>query len=377
MEKRVLYIQYTNPTAYPPLEHSSKILAEDGWQVRFVAIRARGDSNTLQFAHDANIELRFMSYCPPGFWQKIHYFRYVIWSLWQCLTFWPAVVYASDAWSYPIGYILTYLPGVEVVMHEHDTPQCNGSTIMRLIGVFRKSLCKRALICICPQRERASLMKDTLQPRSLQVVFNCPSRTELLTRTTTVDNELRLWFHGSIVPTQLPRVLLDAMGQCDFPVRLSFAGYETIGHPGYVQELLDRAEEIGLSEKVTYVGAIPTRVDMYKQASQNHVGLALFSMNFREPMVGASNKPFDYLACGLALLASETPEWKSFFIDRGCGLGCNSEDPRSIAQALTQFWTDRKRLERFAKNAELLLGAEWNYEAQFGPVLEKMNAAGK
>ena len=34
-------------------------------------------------------------------------------------------------------------------------------------------------------------------------------------------------------------------------------------------------------------------------------------------MAGASNKPFDYLARGLALLVSDLAEWKALFVDPG------------------------------------------------------------
>jgi hypothetical protein len=37
--KRVLYLQYTNPAGYPPLEHSSGILADSGWDA-FAPVRA-------------------------------------------------------------------------------------------------------------------------------------------------------------------------------------------------------------------------------------------------------------------------------------------------------------------------------------------------
>ena len=33
MNRSVLYLQYTSPANYPPLEHSSRILADAGWQV--------------------------------------------------------------------------------------------------------------------------------------------------------------------------------------------------------------------------------------------------------------------------------------------------------------------------------------------------------
>jgi hypothetical protein len=36
LENKILYLQYTNPAAYPPLEHNSRILANEGWQVLFL-----------------------------------------------------------------------------------------------------------------------------------------------------------------------------------------------------------------------------------------------------------------------------------------------------------------------------------------------------
>ncbi|OLE34357.1 MAG: hypothetical protein AUI36_27970 [Cyanobacteria bacterium 13_1_40CM_2_61_4] len=53
-----------------------------------------------------------------------------------------------------------------------------------------------------------------------------------------------------------------------------------------------------------------------------------------QTMTGASKKPFDYLAFGLALLVSEVPEWKKMFVEPGYGLACEPEDPESIARQL-------------------------------------------
>ena len=33
--RRIMYVQYVNPGMYPPLEHSSRILADAGWEVCF------------------------------------------------------------------------------------------------------------------------------------------------------------------------------------------------------------------------------------------------------------------------------------------------------------------------------------------------------
>jgi hypothetical protein len=34
-------------------------------------------------------------------------------------------------------------------------------------------------------------------------------------------------------------------------------------------------------------------------------------------MVGASNKPFDYMASGLPLLVTDLPEWAATFVEPG------------------------------------------------------------
>ena len=48
-DRRILYVQYTNPAAYPPLEHSSTILANAGWQVLFLG-REHVRTSALRFA---------------------------------------------------------------------------------------------------------------------------------------------------------------------------------------------------------------------------------------------------------------------------------------------------------------------------------------
>ena len=45
-------------------------------------------------------------------------------------------------------------------------------------------------------------------------------------------------------------------------------------------------------------------------------------------MVAASNKPFDYMACGLPLLVTDLPEWVETFVKPGYALACDPDDPK-------------------------------------------------
>lgn len=68
---RIAYIQYTNPAGYPPLEHSSQILAEDGWKVLFLGTGAH-NVESLRFPPHPNIIVRQLSLCRRGWQQKLH-----------------------------------------------------------------------------------------------------------------------------------------------------------------------------------------------------------------------------------------------------------------------------------------------------------------
>src|SRR5438105_14487234 len=80
--KRVVYLQYTNPAGYPPLEHSSRILANAGWQVLFLGTGALG-SGALRFSPHPAIRVKQLAFCAPGWRQKLHYIGFALWvGLW-------------------------------------------------------------------------------------------------------------------------------------------------------------------------------------------------------------------------------------------------------------------------------------------------------
>jgi glycosyltransferase involved in cell wall biosynthesis len=91
-------------------------------------------------------------------------------------------------------------------------------------------------------------------------------------------------------------------------------------------------------------------------------------------MTGASNKPFDYLACGLALLVSDLPDWRSAYVEPGYGLACDPQDPESIAGAVRRFLGDPGLARSMGENGRQRILADWNYEGRFLPVYSRLKA---
>ena len=97
------------------------------------------------------------------------------------------------------------------------------------------------------------------------------------------------------------------------------------------------------------------------------------SMDLNEQnMTGASNKAFDYLACGLPVIVSNLTDWRTMYVDTGVGLACDPDDPASIAAAVQWFLDHPDQMRAMGERGRRRILENWNYETQFAPVLSRL-----
>ncbi len=384
MAQRILYVQYTNPAGYPPLEHSSRIFANHGWQVLFLGTGTHG-TDVLEFPPHPNIEVRKWRFQPAGVLQKLHYIGFCLWCVWTATTWRPKWIYASDALSCPIALLLKKL-GFRVLYHEHDAPEGENAeklkteklklrAFQKFLLWARKRVACSAAVCVIPNEKRIERFKETTgRTGPTFCVWNCPMREEAEPEPKKATDEVIIFYHGSLVPSRFPLTVIDALATLPGNVVLEFAGYETVGHAGFVSELLSRAEFNGVSDRVRYHGPVPHRNTLLELCRRAHVGLALMPLNGNDPneqtMTGASNKPFDYLACGLALVVSNLPDWNAIFVRPGYGRACDPRDATSISTALRWFIEHPVETKTMGEQGRQRAANDWNYEVQFQLVLE-------
>lgn len=373
--KRILYIQYTNPAGYPPLEHSSRILADAGWQVLFLGTGAHG-ADALRLPPHPNVRVRCLGFCNPGWRQKLHYFYFCAWLLGWTLRWRPSWIYASDPLVCPAALALCCLPWLRVLYHEHDSPEgAPAGAFQRLVRWTRKQVARRAACCVLPNEARAERFKgETGTAQDVICVWNCPSRTEVAVQRAPASESFWLLYHGSIVPERLPLAVVDAVAALPDRVKLRVIGYETVGSLGYVGQLRERARRLGVEHRVDVVGVVPRRSDLMEWCRRCDAGLALMPVSAadvnHQAMTGASNKPFDYLACGLALVVSDLPDWRAAYIEPGYGLACDPQDAESIAGSVRRFLNDPDLARSMGEKGRQRILKEWNYETRFLPVLQ-------
>ena len=372
---RVLYVQYTNPAAYPPLEQGAAQLADAGCEVLFLGTRSRAVAS-LRLAPHPRITCTLLEGDATEGWQlKRHFVRFTTWVVRQARQYRPDWVYVSDIMGAPAGWILSRVFGMRVIYHEHDRFEPHGASVfMRLCLTIRRRLARAAMVNVLPSDGRIDLLcADTGVARtSCLRVWNCPSLLHVRPTPSPVRrNALGLLFYGSIVPSRVPLSLLHAMARLP-DVSLRVIGFETGGSIGHLDRIRQDARALGVEARLEILGPM-SHTALFAHADDSDVGLACMPMdsddaNMRS-MAGASNKAFEYLARGLPLLVSPMPDWQAMFVTPGYAIACDIENVDSLVAALRWYSDDPARRQSMGERGRQRVLTEWNYETQFAPVL--------
>jgi glycosyltransferase involved in cell wall biosynthesis len=373
---RVLFVQATNPGAYPPLIHASTLMAEAGWEVTFLSAPFAGD--TLALPSDPRVTLHAMRARPSHVMSKLDYAAYTAAAARLALRSRPDVVYASDPLGAGPGLLAARLAGARLVYHEHDSPQ--PGTLNPVVARLRLAATRAAQLIVFPNEERGRLAQSELRfaDERLHIVWNVPRRAEFTLSAPPAESPLIVYYHGSITPERLPEAVALAVRRMAGRVRLRIAGYEAPGAPGYVRQLIGSDAGAAGGALIEYIGMVASRADLLKEAARAHVGLALMpcdssDRNMRH-MTGASNKPFDYMAAGLALLVSDLPDWTKLFVESGFGLACDPTNVDSLSLALRWFIEHPEERQAISVRARDKIKSDWNYDTQFCTILQSLES---
>ena len=375
-DRRVLFIQYANPGACPPIENAAHILAEKGWSVRLLGVRWPA-LDRLTFRHHPRIDLRILHWGAGHRLPRLRYVAYFAWSLAHVIWWRPAWIYASDVLAAPGGLVTTFLPRTRVVFHEHDAPS-ETSPIPRPLRAARSALLRRSPLIVIPDGDRARSFPPAVRASGrVAEVWNCPRRGDVPAPKQPSLPPIRIHYHGTLVPERLPLHVIDALAALTADWRLVVAGYETVVNPGYVGRLRERARSFGCEDRLEFHGVV-ARSDLLDLAATSHVGLALVprrtdEVNLRR-MVRASNKVFDYLASGVVPIVSNDPAWERAYVDAGVGLACDPHLPASLTAVLEWCAAHPGEVRAMGQRGRELITSAWNYDDQFAPV-ERVLAA--
>jgi glycosyltransferase involved in cell wall biosynthesis len=356
--------------------HASWLFAEAGWEVTLLSAPKVG--STLEMSPRQGVREVRISPRPTFVMGKQDYLAYCgkAYSLARELR--PRIVYASDPIGAFPGVVAAAACGAHLIYHEHDSPTTEGD-LNPMFRWARRRAMTHAWRVVLPNRHRADAARQQIPVANtaLRVVWNVPRTGELPVLTDHAEAPLQIYYHGSITSSRLPETVAEAISRFGGKVRLTIAGYEAPDARGYCSYLMDRWNRPGC-EVLRYVGEVPSRIQLLKAAAEFHVGLAIMPMATEDinmqHMAGASNKAFDYMAAGMALIVSELPEWRQLFVDNEFGKACDPRSVDSVELALRWYLENPSKRREMAQAGRRKIETEWNYETAFAPILSDCTA---
>src|SRR5207249_1705089 len=137
-------------------------------------------ADALEFPPHPNIDVKRLPFCPAGWRQKLQYVQFAFWVFLWVLLWRPRWVYISDPLGCPIGLLLSFVPRLKVLYHEHDSPNLNGGRPVSRFQSFvlrtRRKVAERSSVCVLPNESRAERFKqETGAHRHVFRVWNCPA----------------------------------------------------------------------------------------------------------------------------------------------------------------------------------------------------------
>lgn len=368
---KILYVQYANPGAYPAAMRAARLWRGAGHEVRFLGLDLGGADDLAVPADLADVCVRVRH----GRLARLTFPARLV----RIIAAWrPDWLYIADAMTIVAAGPALRLHRGGIVYHEHDSPQSGVSAQMDRQVAARNALARRAEAVVLPNSGRAAQLAAEAGGAVAPIIaWNTPARREVGTaRTGAPAGPLRIVYAGSINADRVPMTLIEALAAVP-EAELTLIGYETVSSRGYIAALRDAASTAGCAERLIVRAAMPhdALVAALGDYDATFAALPVQSGNINHRhMVGASNKIFDAMGQGLALIVGPGADWHATFVEPGYALACDPADAASIAAAFRYLAVDRVATRAMGEAARQRIAGEWAYDDQFAPVIARMSA---
>jgi glycosyltransferase involved in cell wall biosynthesis len=381
--KAIGLVIYSDPNIFPPTINAANILQEQGWQVYLYGIRYPRTPEKMHL--HKNVKLVYVAEHATG-WRNFASYLKMFFAVIR-LAFKTNILIGYDAAAVLPAGLASKLSGKKWVYHQHDYFEFPKTTFQRLILRAEHKLGSRADLVVFPQEQRAEIFykKNRMQKYPL-IVFNGPRKSWIqhlppmhpsLQRIRKAYKFLLVYQGGWSKYFGIEN-LVNAVKQCHSDVGVVFLGKEL--EPGIKQFYKDMIAGAGMQGQFEFIEFLPNHEDLPSVTGYCDLGIAkLTNDKDKAPLndkflIGASNKITEYLACGLPVITSHSLANEFFFNHYPIGRMCDVENSRQFADTIDALLGNPDELNRIKENNKILFSEKLNYDDQFSPLLQKLNA---
>lgn len=175
-----------------------------------------------------------------------------------------------------------------------------------------------------------------------------------------VGKQIKVLYHGVVKPGRGLHETLESVPMWRSDFVLTIRGPAT--PPDYMDSLIRKAEELGISDRVTFEAPIPTS-QLVRAAADHDIGFLALPGHSQHNEYALPNKVFEYMMGGLALILSDLTEMRRIIETYRTGVLLNSLTPEAIAATLNAI--TREEINAY-KRASLEAAKElhWDRDAE-------------
>lgn len=194
--------------------------------------------------------------------------------------------------------------------------------------------------------------------KNVSEIHNYPSLLDFPKRSLLPSQKgIKIIYSGILDELRCIKEIIEALEYIDekYNCKLILAG--RFNDPEYEKEVRSLKE----FDSVDFKGFLEYN-ELKKLLIQCNIGILCFKPipNQTESL---PNKLFEYLAAGLAIVASNFLLWEDILTKNDCGVTVNPEDPKSIAEGIEKIISQNGKLEQMSQNASIL-SRDYSWEGE-------------
>ena len=128
---------------------------------------------------------------------------------------------------------------------------------------------------------------------------------------------------------------------------------------GIKNDMLDQAKLDKTSHLLNLEGMLPWE-ENFKRTAKAYCGCVFYQDNANN-RVGIPNRLFEYMYCGIPVVASDFPELRRIIEETKCGIIVDSEDPKSIAEGFMYLLTNQDEANEMGKRGKIAIENTYGY----------------
>lgn len=274
----------------------------------------------------------------------------------RCVRFRPNLIHAHDLNTLPMAVAARRLSGGKLVYDAHELyrdqfPKPH-SLAQRLSYRFETSAMQDCDGIIACNSYRAEIMlKEYGAPHLPTVVrnvpaFQAPRDSQVLRQFVAAKNPAlrRLCLHqGGIQPGRGLEVTVRALPLLPEDVGLVLVGG---GGQDYLDKLVKLAQELGMANRF-FLHPSVDYAELFELTCSADVGIIIYRNISRNNYYCAPNKLYEYAAAGLPMVGADLPPIRDFFERYGAGETFDTEDEKSLAQAILRILGDPEKCRQY------------------------------